>query len=153
MSPGQIDRSVLADRIAIVRRMLDGARALPLSDFDAFTSDARTPAAAESFLRRALEALLDLGRHVLAKGFGRAPAEYAEVARQLGELGVVHQSLVERFVLMARYRNRMVHFYDEVTTREIYDLLTTRLADFEVIVAAILTWVDEHPDRVGGQPA
>jgi uncharacterized protein YutE (UPF0331/DUF86 family) len=153
MSPGPIDRSVLADRVAIVRRMLDGARGLPLSDFHEFTSDVRTPAAAESFLRRALEALLDLGRHVLARGFGRAPAEYADVARQLGELGVVHQSLVERFVLMARYRNRMVHFYDEVTTRELYDLLTTRLADFEAIVAAILTWVDEHPDRVGGQPA
>lgn len=33
-------------------------------------------AAGESFLRRALEVLLDLGRHVLAKGFGRVVPEY-----------------------------------------------------------------------------
>jgi len=37
-----------------------------------------------------LDLALDLARHVLAKGFGRAPAEYGEVARQLGEVGVVN---------------------------------------------------------------
>jgi len=63
--------------------MLDGIRNLPMSSYDQFTSDPRTPAAAESYLRRALEALLDLGRHVLAKGFTMAPAEYKEVTDEL----------------------------------------------------------------------
>jgi uncharacterized protein YutE (UPF0331/DUF86 family) len=29
-----------------------------------------------------------------------------------------------RLVLMARYRNRMVHFYGEVTDEELYRILT-----------------------------
>ena len=62
-------------------------------------------ATGESYLRRALEALLDLARHVLAKGFARGPAEHAEVARQLGEVGVVTGRQSQRLVLMARYRN------------------------------------------------
>jgi uncharacterized protein YutE (UPF0331/DUF86 family) len=45
-------------------------------------------AAAESHLRRALEALLDLCRHVLAKGCGRAVAEHKDIARALIEVGV-----------------------------------------------------------------
>jgi uncharacterized protein YutE (UPF0331/DUF86 family) len=90
MSPGRISRIVVTDKIALVRRMQDGIQTLPLSDLTAFTSDPRMVAAGDSYLRRALEALLDLARHVLAKGFGRAPAEYAEVARQLGEVGVVN---------------------------------------------------------------
>jgi uncharacterized protein YutE (UPF0331/DUF86 family) len=40
------------------------------------------------------------------------------VARELGEVGVTAPDVTARFVLMARYRNRMVHFYDDVTERE-----------------------------------
>jgi len=153
MSPGAISRPVVADKIGLVRRMLDAIGTLPLERFDGFSSDPRMVAAGESFLRRALEALLDLARHLLAKGFGRAPAEYAEVARQLGELQVTHTDVTERLVLMARYRNRMVHFYDEVTDRELYDLLTTHLEDFEKVIEAIVNWIDQHPDRVSDSSA
>jgi uncharacterized protein YutE (UPF0331/DUF86 family) len=118
MSPGFVSRVVVADKIAAVQRMLDGIRTLPLDNLAAFTADGRMVAAGDSYLRRALEALLDLARHVLAKGFGRAPAEYGEVARQLGEGGVVDAELAARLTLMARYRNRIVHFYDEITDQE-----------------------------------
>jgi uncharacterized protein YutE (UPF0331/DUF86 family) len=128
--------------------MLDGIRSLPLDSVLAFTADARMVAAGDSYLRRALEALLDLARHVLAKGFGRAPAEYAEVARHLGEVGVIEATLAERLGIMARYRNRMVHFYDEITEPELFGILTGELGDIETIVSAVTGWLAEHPDRV-----
>ena len=78
MSPGPISRVVVADKVAAVGRMVDGIRSLPLENLATFTTDPRMVAAGDSYLRRGLEALLDLGRHILAKGFGRAPAEYAE---------------------------------------------------------------------------
>ncbi len=148
MSPGSISRVVVADKVAVVRRMLDGIRSLPLADLATFTRDPRMVAAADSYLRRALEGLLDLARHILAKGFGRAPAEYAEVARQLGEVGVVDAALAARLGLMARYRNRMVHFYDEMTEQELFTIVTTELGDIEAVVSAVAGWLAAHPDRV-----
>ena len=148
MTAGRVSRAVVADRVALIRRLLDEAGTLPLDALDDFTRDPRMVAAGESYLRRALEALLDIARHVLAKGFARGPSEYAEVARQLGEVGVVSREQSERLVLMARYRNRLVHGYDEVTARELYDLLAGRMADIEEMVATIATWMAEHPDRV-----
>ena len=148
MTPGSISRTVVADKIAVIRRMLDGIASLPLEKLDAFTSDPRMVAAADSYLRRALEALLDLGRHVLAKGFGRAPAEYAAIARELGEVGVVGPAEAARLGIMARYRNRMVHFYDEITDAELFRILTTELGDIEAVVSAITNWMAAHPDRV-----
>lgn len=148
MSPGSISRIVVADKVAVVRRMRDGIRSLPLEDLEAFTRDPRMVAAADSYLRRALEALLDLARHLLAKGFGRAPAEYAEVARQLGEVGVVDQALAARLVLMARYRNRMVHSYDEITDQELFTIVTLELGEVEDVVSAVTRWLAAHPDRV-----
>ena len=149
MTPGPVNRAVVADKTALIRRLLDAARTLPLEDLDAFTADPRMVAAGESYLRRALEALLDLARHVLAKGFARGPAEYAEVARQLGEVGVVTEKQSRRLVLMARYRNRLVHVYHQVTDAELYELLTQRLGDIEEMIGAVTTWMARHPDRCG----
>jgi uncharacterized protein YutE (UPF0331/DUF86 family) len=151
MSPGSISRVVVADKVALVRRMLDGIRSLPLDDLATFTTDQRMTAAGESYLRRALEALLDLARHLLAKGFGRAPAEYAEVARQLGEVGVISPELAAQLGLMARYRNRLVHFYDEITDRELHAILSGRLGEIEGVMLAMTNWVAAHPDRVKAQ--
>ncbi len=66
MTPSRVRRVVLADKIAVVRRMIDGIRSLPLESLRSFTADPRMVAAGDSYLRRALEALLDLCRHVLA---------------------------------------------------------------------------------------
>jgi uncharacterized protein YutE (UPF0331/DUF86 family) len=147
MSPGAISRVVVADKIQAIRRMLDGVRSLPLETLAAFVADPRMTAAGDSYLRRALEALLDLSRHVLAKGFGRAPAEYAEVARQLGDVGVIDEALATRLGIMARYRNRMVHFYDEITNEELHKILTSELGDIEAVTDAIRAWLAAHPDR------
>lgn len=130
--------------------MLQGVRSLPLGSLDAFRSDPRNPAAAESYLRRALEALLDLGRHLLAKGFGKAPVEYKEVARQLGEVGVLDPASAELLVRLAGYRDRMVHFYHELSHPELYELCTAGLTDLEGLLSTLLAWVRANPDQVDG---
>ena len=122
--------------------MIASVRRLPLASFDEFASDARNVAAAESYVRRALEALLDLGRHVLAKGFGRAPAEYKDIAVALGDDGVLDRAMAQQLVQVAGYRNRMVHFYHQVTQRELYQICTSELGDVESIIDAMLAWVE-----------
>jgi len=97
--------------------MLEGTRRLPLSSFEDFVSDPRNTAAAESYLRRALEALLDLGRHVLAKGFGVIVTEYRDIGWQLKDVKVLDEKKSSLCRHMAGYRNRMVHFYHELSVK------------------------------------
>jgi uncharacterized protein YutE (UPF0331/DUF86 family) len=54
-------------------------RSLPVGSIDEFIADRRNIGAAESCLRRAIEALLDLGRHLLGKAFGVAVTEYKQI--------------------------------------------------------------------------
>ncbi len=63
--------------------MVADIRSLPLDSCATFSSDRRNIAAAESYLRRGLEAPLDLGRHITAKGFGQPVAEYKEIPQAL----------------------------------------------------------------------
>lgn len=149
MTPSPIDPKVVAERSEWVRDMLGAIRDLPLESMDAFESDRRNVAAAESSLRRALEALLDLGRHVLARGFGDAPAEYKAVARRLGERGVLTSEEADTFVRMAGYRNRLVHFYEGVSDAELYAICTARLDDVEAVMAGIHRWIRQQVGRKG----
>lgn len=148
MTRSPIRLAVVSTRVDFVRRMLAGVATLPLESEAEFVVDPRMVAAGESFLWRALEALFDLARHVLAKGFAVAAAEYAAVARGLVEHGVVAPNLAEQLVLMAGYRNRLVHFYAEVTPDELYEILKLHLDDVEETLAAIQAWVGEHPELV-----
>jgi len=148
MTPSQLRAKTIVDRIGIVRQMLDAIRTVPRESLEEFSSDPRNAAASESYLRRALEALMDLGRHILAKGFGRGVSEYKKVAVELGEVGVLGKSEAALFREMAGYRNRMVHLYEEVTTEELYRICTEQLGDFDAILDAIMTWIQHHPETL-----
>ena len=106
MMPGPISKRVVSDRLAWVDRMVGEIRSLPLDDRKLFFSDKRNVWTAESCLRRGLEALFDLGRHILAKGFGKGVTEYKEIASGLREQGVLAQEEAELLRVLAGYRNR-----------------------------------------------
>jgi uncharacterized protein YutE (UPF0331/DUF86 family) len=107
--------------------MLREIRALPLESDAGFMQDSRNVWAAESCLRRAMEALFDMGRHIAAKGFGQAVTEYKEIAVTLrrDELALLQK--------LAGYRNRLVHFYHDVSEDELYELCASHLGDVETI--------------------
>ncbi len=65
MTPTQVRASVVAERVAWVRQMVSRTRDLPLDSLETFLADSRNAGAAESYLRRGIEALLDIGRHSL----------------------------------------------------------------------------------------
>ena len=148
MTPTQIRAKVVADRVAWIREMVEGMRSLPLESFQAFSAHPRDPAAAESYLRRALEALLDLGRHVAARGFGRAVTEYKEVGDAMVELEILDPDAGTLLRRLAGYRNRLVHFYDEVSKQELYEICAGKTGDIEAVLEALLNWLRKHPEKV-----
>jgi len=148
MTPSLIRAGVVAERIAWVRDMVGSVQSLPLTSFEEFVSDKRNVASAESYLRRGIEALLDLGRHILAKGFAVAVAEYKEIGTKLQEQGLLTAEEALLLRRIAGYRNRMVHFYHEVSQEELYRLSTDNLQDIETILSALAKWLRTHPEKI-----
>jgi uncharacterized protein YutE (UPF0331/DUF86 family) len=148
MTPSRLHESVIAGRVRWVKDMIQGIRALPLGSFEEFIADGRSCAAAESYLRRGLEAILDLGRHILAKGMGKAVPEYKDIARELKNAGVIAPETAEILLVLAVYRNRMVHFYHEIGVRELYDICANGSGDVERVLTDILNWLGSNPDKI-----
>ncbi len=148
MMPSRVSRRVIGDRLALITEILKDIRTLPLAEPQQFLQERRNIAAAESYLRRSLEALLDIGRHILAKGFGTGVSQYKEIATRLAEHNVLSAENARSLHVMAGYRNRLVHFYHEVSPEELYNICANQLGDIETIQAAYRQWVLAHPEKV-----
>ena len=148
MSPGKLNKRVIGDRLAWLDKMVAEIRALPLESYEEFSSTPKNVWAAESCLRRALESIFDLGRHILAKGFGIGVTEYKQIASELEKAGVLSHSQARLLATLAGYRNRMVHFYHEVTFEELYEICRGELGDLLKIRNAFLEWIESNPDQI-----
>ena len=148
MTPSKLREKVITARVKWIRQMLAELRSLPVDDFDTFCSDPKNIAAAESYLRRCLEALLDIGRHILAKGFGQAVAEYKQIASELMNFEVISRDQAKNLQILAGYRNRMVHFYHEITDHELFEICSSDLGEVEHLLTAVLKWIRENPEKI-----
>jgi uncharacterized protein YutE (UPF0331/DUF86 family) len=144
MSPGDIDPKILAQRAFWISQMMDSLKDLHLEEKAAFLSDRHKIAAAESYLRRALEALFDIGRHILAKRFAYPAAEYKEIAKGLSEKMVLEVKEAELMREMAGYRNRMVHFYHEITPEELHEICLNHINEIKLLTDELVQWTKEH---------
>ena len=138
-----LNTKLIQDRLGFVVRCVERLHHLSKLRLDDFLID-DNPAIAESYLRRSLEAIFDIGRHIIAKHAGKAAVEYKEIARLLARNTVISKGLSKKLVLMAGYRNRMVHFYHEVTDEELYSILTDNLPDIQIFIQEMGTFLEAY---------
>jgi len=137
-----ISKLVVQSRLALINDCLTQLHRLSTLSLETFISDKDRVAAAESYLRRALEAIFDVGRHILAKSGGADLAtEYKGIANGLGSKGVISPELAKSLVAMAGYRNRLVHLYHLVQEDELYEILQNDLGDLEAFSREVTAFV------------
>lgn len=142
-----INRQLILDRLALINSYIEGLEELSSMDKASFLHDKKNVAATESFLRRTLEAIFYIGRHILAKTGGiDMSMEYKAIARGLGEKGIIKDDLRDKLIQMAGYRNRMVHMYHMINDEELYDIITTELDDIKEFVSEIKKYIGSVHD-------
>lgn len=106
-----------------------------------FLADYRNTESAKYLLVVATEAALDICQHLVARGGGRAPRDYADCFIVLKEMGVLPPDLSERLQAMARFRNLLVHLYWKVDNREVHRVLRENLDDLRLFREAVARWI------------
>lgn len=115
-----------------------------------FVNDREKFAVAEHYLRRALEAVFDIGGHIISRfpySPGKRPKSIKEIAIELGNRKIIDLKFAEdKLVEMAGYRNRLVHFYEEITPKELYLIITKDLNDLEIFAQSVVRVVSKPGD-------
>ena len=103
----------------------------------ALESDPDAYAVAEHHLRRMLEAMLDICRHLAAKHGWGTPRTYYEAA----SLFVSHSGMAQQAEFMrlaVQMRNRLVHRYWDVPPAEMFEFLATYLPHFQTFAEYVV---------------
>ena len=140
----RLNLNKIDENLNLIVTFLEKLRKFSHYSREEFVSDERNPAAAESFLRRCLEAIFDISRHILAKSYSFKSLEYKEVAIELGKKGIVSSQYSETLLKMAGYRNRMVHFYKEISDLELYSIIEKDLNDIERFLFEIQIFIERY---------
>ena len=85
----------------------------------------------------AIETCIDAGHHIIASEGLRAPSDYADVFAVLAEAGFVPAELAPRLLLMARFRNLLVHEYLAVEDERVAETLRSSLGHLEAFKTSI----------------
>lgn len=138
----------IESKLAVIREVLVEIRAIvALCTEEEFVKKKEQFALVEHYLRRALEAVFDIAGHIVSRfpySPGKRPKTMRELAEALGAKNVVKVEFASgALVKMAGYRNRMVHFYDEITPSELYGIATKNLEDLETFASAAVAALDQ----------
>lgn len=137
-----IDRRVISERLEYIRltlARLGRHRGLPLEEFRADEDGYR---ASLYDLQTCLEAMADIGNHIIAGMALRKPRDRRDIMMVLAEAGVIPRPLGERLGKAQVMRNVIVHGYLDIVLDEVYKVIQENLGDIEEFCRGIVGYVE-----------
>lgn len=132
-----LDKEAIKQRIEEIQRrrsFLEDYIGEPLEEF---TQDVAHYELALRHIQIAIQACLDIGRHIIATKSFERPKELKEVFLVLGKKGIISQALAKRLSEATGVRNILVHSYLEVDLRRIHQIIQEDLPDLDKFVDEI----------------
>ena len=137
------DVEVVRDRLNQVRRYVHDLRRFAEISEPEFVTNVERQYAVLHALQLAIEACIEVGTHICASDGLGIPASYADTFDLLERRGILDARLGADLRAMARFRNRIVHFYWEIELPLVYEIITQRLGDFSSYLQAIERYLQD----------
>lgn len=132
-----VEKEKLRHKIQVIReekRKLEKLKALTFEEFK--ENDLYEPAATR-MLQVMAESVLDICSHIIAREGWGTPKTYVEIIKIVAENGLISREREEDFKNMAKFRNRVVHLYDQINSREIFGIIQEKTSDFDYIISRV----------------
>jgi len=99
-----------------------------------FINDPKIYGSSERFLHLTIEALIDIGSHIISdENLGKIQS-YSDVSRLLKDNGYVDEETSKVFIKIIGFRNILVHDYMEIDLDLVYKIIKSNLNDLEKIL-------------------
>ncbi len=132
-----LDREAIESRVSEIRRRRSFLEDYVGEPFEEFTEDISHYEAALRHIQIAVQACLDVARHIISvKRFGH-PKEMRESFSVLAKQGILSEGLAERLTHAASVRNILVHSYIDIDPHIIHKIIQEDLPDLERFVDEI----------------
>ena len=133
---------VIRKRLVKLDEYLDILRQLRDTPREEFLANPEKYGSAERFLQLAIEAVNDIGGHLVAD-LNLGTVEWArDIPERLYQAGYIDKDLREQWFRMIGFRNILVHDYLDVDRARVYEVLQHHLEDFERLRAVFARFLN-----------
>jgi uncharacterized protein YutE (UPF0331/DUF86 family) len=120
--------------VSEMRKAVSHLQSLSTLDQKSFLNDTDKIGSAKYHFIAAIESAIDICSHIISQNGYRAPEDYGDTFKILGEQGAFKEDFVKDLKNMAKFRNRLIHLYWEVDDGQVYEILQVRLGDFKTFL-------------------
>jgi len=138
-----VDRDLITRKLLLIARDLEELREIASSDVDHFRGDRRDQAVVERYLERMIGRTIDVNFHLITETGHAPPADYHASFIRLADLGVLDAEFARRIARAAGLRNRLVHEYEDIDPRRVFEALQSAFKDLPIYLRRI----DEYVTR------
>ncbi|MBI5197508.1 MAG: DUF86 domain-containing protein [Nitrospirae bacterium] len=136
-----MDKAVILRKLSELETYQNQIREYSGITAEDYKKDWKTRRIVERTLQILIECCADIANHIIADGNMRSPTGYSDTFRVLTENQVTGQDLGAIMEKMSKFRNVVVHQYEEVDVEIVIVILRKHLQDFDRFKQAILTYL------------
>ncbi|HEY8909087.1 MAG TPA: DUF86 domain-containing protein [Desulfosporosinus sp.] len=133
-----VDKDIIQRKLSFIDLRLQNLETLKLMGRQDFLASFQAVDAAKYNLQVCIEALIDVSNHIVARERWGIPSTSAEAVKLIIQHGVLGKDKELSLVQMVKFRNRIVHLYQEVDDSEIYRILQENLNDIKSFIQAVM---------------
>ncbi|MFH1652753.1 MAG: DUF86 domain-containing protein [Pseudomonadota bacterium] len=138
-----LNRDIIDARIQKIRISANKLKRYVNMSYDEFVEDSDNIDIAERNLELAIEAMLDIGNHIIASLCFEKPNDYFDIVITLGRHKVIPNDFAQKVAPLAGLRNRLVHDYLGINYKTLHKNIKESLLDFETFSKEILSFVEK----------
>jgi uncharacterized protein YutE (UPF0331/DUF86 family) len=134
------------NKLDIIPENLEKLEILRAMGYEEFTSDFRNIDSALHRFQTSIQALVDIGGYIIASLGLRTPGNSGEVIDILVEHGLLNAAQRDRYISMIQFRNRIVHFYNDIDLKILYQILQEEVVDIRELYRTLILIIEDHPE-------
>lgn len=136
------DRAIVQERLKKLEEQLVLLRELQRVPPEHFITNPRDHVYALHLLQTAIQAVIDIGTHLVASlNLGRLE-EYRDVARLLAQEKIIPEDLRPKMEKMIGLRNLIIHEYLRIDLDKVYQIIQRNLDDFKEFAEHIQAFLE-----------
>jgi uncharacterized protein YutE (UPF0331/DUF86 family) len=136
-----VDETLILRRLSELDEYHQQVKEYQNMSVDRYRRDWKVQRIIERTLQMMIETCVDITSHIIAERNYRTPKSYADAFKVLNENSILNAKLFTALEKMAKFRNVVVHHYDQVDAEIVVGILKHHLNDFEDYKGAVIRFL------------
>jgi uncharacterized protein YutE (UPF0331/DUF86 family) len=141
-----IDPALITRKAALILQDLPALTELSRKTSDEYLANPIHEVLAERYLERAIGRMIDINYHLITELDRPPPKDYHESFLILGTLGILPPTFAREVAVAAGLRNRIVHEYDEIDARKVYEALQAAIKQIPLYLDHVNRFIEKPPE-------